>query len=107
MKLIYFFIIGLCTIPACAQDSLISSELNELIIDDRLQTHNNSQNVRILSDSLIDKSSETFTDFLLTNSPIYFKENGAGMVSSPSFRGTTAQQTSVLWNGIEINSLLL
>ncbi|HLV46561.1 MAG TPA: TonB-dependent receptor [Flavobacterium sp.] len=107
MKLIYFFIIGLCTIPACAQDSLISSELNELIIDNRLQTHNNSQNLRILSDSLIDKSAETLTDFLLTNSPVYFKENGAGMVSSPSFRGTTAQQTSVLWNGIEINSLLL
>lgn len=26
------------------------------------------------------------------------------MVSSPSFRGTTASQTAVLWNGININS---
>ena len=29
------------------------------------------------------------------------------MVSSPSFRGTTAQQTAVVWNGININSQLL
>ena len=35
-----------------------------------------------------------------------FKENGLGMVSSPSFRGTTAQQTAVIWNGININSQL-
>src|SRR5690606_18079838 len=38
---------------------------------------------------------------------IYFKENGYGMVSSPAFRGTTAQQTGVLWNGIKVNSALL
>jgi iron complex outermembrane receptor protein len=37
---------------------------------------------------------------------VYFKENGNGMVSSPSFRGTTAQQTAVIWNGININSQL-
>ena len=29
------------------------------------------------------------------------------MVSSPSFRGTTAQQTAVIWNGININSFSL
>lgn len=108
MKLIYLFVIGFCILPVYAQDSLVHTELNELIIvDDRLQTHNNSQNLHILSDTLIDRNTSTFTDFLLVNSPVYFKENGAGMVSSPSFRGTTAQQTAVLWNGIEINSLLL
>lgn len=37
----------------------------------------------------------------------YFKENGLGMVSSIGLRGTTAQQTSVLWNGLNINSLFL
>ena len=29
------------------------------------------------------------------------------MTSSPSFRGTTSQQTVVVWNGININSQLL
>lgn len=106
MRLIYLFIFGVST--AYAQDSLVTNELHELVItDEKLQSHNKSQHILILSDSLIDESSGTFTDLLLFNSPIYFKENGAGMVSSPSFRGTTAQQTAVLWNGIEINSSFL
>src|SRR5690606_15465606 len=104
MKLIYLFITGFCILPVYAMYSLVHTLLNKLIIfNNRLHTHNNYQNLHILSDTLIDRNTSTFTDFLLVNSPVYFKENGAGMVSSPSFRGTTAQQTAVLWNGIEIN----
>src|SRR5690606_6248406 len=66
-----------------------------------------SQHHFVLSDSLIDNANGSFTDFLQKNTTIYFKENGYGMVSSPSFRGTTAQQTGVLWNGIKVNSALL
>jgi vitamin B12 transporter len=44
---------------------------------------------------------------LQSNSSIYIKENGLGMVASPSFRGTTAQQTAIVWNGITVNSQLL
>lgn len=47
------------------------------------------------------------TEVLQFETPIYFKENGFGMVSSASFRGTTAQQTAVVWNGININSTFL
>lgn len=108
MKHIFTVITTFLGLFAFAQDSLTTTELQELIIvDDRLHHNNYSQHVQILPDSLIEQSSSTFTDFLLFNTPIYFKENGSGMVSSPSFRGTTAQQTAVLWNGIEINSLLL
>ena len=57
-----------------------------------------------LNDSILKKSQPSLTQILLFNSPIYFKESGAGMVASPSFRGTTASQTVVLWNGININS---
>src|SRR5690606_37430440 len=46
----------------------------------------------------------TLTDLLQYNSSIYFKVNGYGMVSSVAFRGTNAQQTAVVWNGININS---
>lgn len=46
------------------------------------------------------------TDLLTYYTPVFFKENGLGMVASPSFRGTTAAQTAVLWNGININSHL-
>jgi len=47
------------------------------------------------------------TEVLQFETSIYFKENGFGMVSSASFRGTTAQQTAVVWNGININSQFL
>ncbi len=65
---------------------------------------NKTQSEITLNDSVLKKSQPSLTNLLLFNSPIYFKENGAGMVSSPSFRGTTASQTVVLWNGININS---
>lgn len=61
---------------------------------------------KVLSDSILSRSNGTFTSLLESNSLIYFKENGLGMVSSPSFRGTNASQTAVLWNGIPINSNL-
>ncbi|MEM1001681.1 MAG: TonB-dependent receptor, partial [Bacteroidota bacterium] len=61
-------------------------------------------NAIVLSDSILRQNQASLTNLLNFNSPIYFKENGLGMVSSPSFRGTTASQTAVLWNGININS---
>ena len=60
-----------------------------------------------ISDSLVQRNIRSLTDVLRFNSFIYFKEEGLGMVSSPSFRGTNASQTAVLWNGININSQLL
>ena len=62
---------------------------------------------KVINDSLLTRHNGTATDLLKRFASIHFKENGYGMVSSPSFRGTTAQQTSVLWNGIPINSNFL
>jgi vitamin B12 transporter len=39
--------------------------------------------------------------------PIYFRNYGNGMLSSISMRGTSPNHTSVLWNGISINSFSL
>ena len=39
--------------------------------------------------------------------PIYFRNYGNGMLSSISMRGTSPQHTSVLWNGLNINSFSL
>jgi iron complex outermembrane receptor protein len=62
--------------------------------------------VQKLNDTIIERNQSSLTGLLQYNSVIYFKQNGLGMVSSPSFRGTTAQQTAVIWNGININSQL-
>lgn len=65
------------------------------------------QKTTVLSKTTLQNYSPQLTEILNFETPIYFKENGLGMVSSPSFRGTTAQQTAVVWNGININSQFL
>jgi iron complex outermembrane receptor protein len=91
-----------------AQVSLDSIQyLDEVILSDvKLKRFANGYKVRTLSDSILSKNRTSLTDVLRFNSNIYFKENGYGMVSSPSFRGTNASQTAVIWNGININSPL-
>lgn len=88
----------------CAQNDSIIQLDNVIISDTQLLKFSNSQSVSTLNDSIIRKNKTSLTSLLNYNSLIYFKENGLGMVSSPSFRGTTAQQTAVIWNGININS---
>ena len=77
-----------------------------IVSDSQLKNFTNSKSKQVLNDSIIEKNQASLTSLLNFNSVIYFKENGLGMVSSPSFRGTTAQQTAVIWNGININSQL-
>src|ERR1700750_995263 len=63
--------------------------------------------VRTITQKDIEKNSTNLSELLRYQSSIYIKENGRGAVSSPSFRGTTAQQTAFVWNGININSSFL
>src|SRR5690242_16953941 len=44
------------------------------------------------------------SDKLSTAVPLYLKSYGNNQLSTISIRGTTASQTAVLWNGININS---
>ncbi|WP_340152349.1 TonB-dependent receptor [uncultured Marivirga sp.] len=52
-------------------------------------------------------SSDNISNVLRQNSSIYFKEYGNGMLTTIAFRGTSASQTSVLWNNFNINSFTL
>ena len=79
--------------------------LDEVVLSDfRLYKNSVGQEVTILGDSTLTENEPLLTSLLKFNTPIYFRENGYGMVSSASFRGTTASQTAVVWNGININS---
>jgi iron complex outermembrane receptor protein len=81
--------------------------LQEVVLSDsKLQNFAGGIKVRQLSDSVLQRNTGMLTDNLQYNTPIYFKQNGYGMVSSASFRGTSAQQTAVVWNGVNINSQL-
>ncbi|NJY62348.1 TonB-dependent receptor [Salinimicrobium sp. CDJ15-81-2] len=105
-KSVYYllFIILLQAFPANAQlESL--QQLPEVILSDiHLHRSSSTNHVQVLKDSVLDQNQPALTSVLKFNSPLYFRENGPGMVASASFRGTTASQTAVIWNGININS---
>lgn len=110
MRKFLVFIIGFVAVISVEAQTNMKSEhrYNALktvyLSDQQLQNFSIGQSVQGLSDSIIQHNSARLSSLLTYNTPIYFKENGRGMVSSPSFRGTTAAQTAVLWNGININS---
>jgi outer membrane cobalamin receptor len=105
-RLFAFLFLLLCQIISAQNDSI--TKLKEVVVSDaNLKKYSNSQSVQVLNDSIINKNQSSLTSLLNYNTVIYFKENGLGMTSGPSFRGTTASQTAVIWNGININSQFL
>lgn len=104
---LYLFLFGILFCQSALAQVRPAIILEEVEISDPfLKKYSDSQTVQKLTDSIIRKSQPSLTSLLTFSTGIYFKENGLGMVSSPSFRGTTAQQTAVIWNGININSQL-
>ncbi|QGK77078.1 TonB-dependent receptor [Flavobacterium sp. SLB02] len=102
-KLFAFCLLLLCQIIMAQNDTITS--LKEVVVSDaNLKKYSASQSVLKLNDSVINKNEALLTDLLNYNSTIYFKEYGRGMLSTVAFRGTTASQTAVIWNGININS---
>ena len=103
----YLLLLGiLCCQLTLAQTRPAISLQEVEVSDKKLKNYSDSQNIQKLNDSAIQKNQPSLTNLLNFSTGIYFKENGLGMVSSPSFRGTTAQQTAIVWNGININSQL-
>ena len=101
-----FTVCGLWSTSLCAQlDSL--QQLPEVILSD-IKVRDFSQGIAVqkIEDSILRHNPTRATELLGVESLIYFRENGPGGVSSASYRGTNAQQTAVVWNGININSQL-
>jgi iron complex outermembrane receptor protein len=102
--IILFILLGVNAVFG-QRDSVIL--LEEVVLSDsKLLQFSVGLKVTQIKDSVMQRNRGMLTDNLQFNSPIYFKQNGYGMVSSASFRGTSAQQTAVVWNGININSQL-
>lgn len=77
------------------------------IFDNQMNRVKLFHKVNTITPQDVEKNSTNLSELLRFQSNIYIKENGRGAVSSPSFRGTTAQQTAFVWNGININSNFL
>lgn len=102
-KLIFatFFILSLGQFSA--QESLIDT----VFIDNQFSKVSKTGKISNLDSDEILQNATSLSDLLRFQSNFYIKENGRGATSSPSFRGTTAQQTAFVWNGININSVFL
>ena len=59
---------------------------------------------RIDSASLAQVRFQNISDVLAAFTPIAFRNYGPGQLSTASFRGTSANHTAVLWNGLNINA---
>ncbi|TVZ51026.1 TonB-dependent receptor plug domain-containing protein [Dokdonia sp. Hel_I_53] len=107
MKDIFTILIFVLCITSATSQIDTLQYLPEVILSDiKLQKHSTGVSIHTITDSIIKGSKTSLTEILSANSLIYFKDNGPGGVSSPSFRGTSAQQTAVVWNGINVNSQL-
>ena len=109
MKFFYslvFLCFGIIVLKGQTKVDSVQTLETVVLSDVKLQQNNYGFKTTTLKDSVLQNDSKSFTDILRFNSNVYFKENGYGMVSSPSFRGTNASQTAVIWNGISINSQL-
>ena len=93
-----------CFLLSFAQEKAIDTIY---IFDNQLKNSKKFQKIETLTQEDLLKNTTNLSEVLRFQSPVYIKENGRGMVSSPSFRGTSAQQTAFVWNGININSTFL
>lgn len=105
MKKTILYLLFILKAAGMYPQSIAINQLDEVVLSDvKLHKNSKGQQVQVLNDSTLENNRPLLSSLLKFNSPIYFKENGHGMVSSASFRGGTASQTAVVWNGININS---
>ena len=97
----FIFYIIFCPTLLFAQEFIIHVPEVDLI-ENRLDLHKIGAQQFFL-DSTLTKNSNSLSDLLRQNGPIFVKEYGA--LSTAFFRGTPAAYTQLLWNGIPLNSL--
>ena len=103
-----FFCISLLPLAArgqVPQDTVTGSNLREVqIIGQHSADHTIGTRKTTLDSAFLQlNTGSTLAEVLQTRTPIYIKTYGNGMLSTVSFRGTSASQTAVLWHGFNIN----
>ena len=86
-------------------DSINRLEKVTLVADSYLKNEVVGQKTITLTDNDIVKNPTNLTETLRFNSAVSIKDYGNGGTSSARFRGTSAANTAVLWNGININAI--
>jgi vitamin B12 transporter len=75
------------------------------IVDNRLSDYSVGQKTEKISGKEMQQfETENLGDLLNTQSGLFIKTYGSGSLATPSFRGTSASHTAILWNGINLQS---
>ncbi|WBX72751.1 TonB-dependent receptor [Tenacibaculum pacificus] len=107
-KHLLFTVFFIVTFYSFAQKDSITNVLEEVQVAGKIKNKKFNQisvkSIKITDKQLV-KNPINLTNLLRYNSPIAFRDYGNGGVSTARFRGTSASNTLVLWNGIPINSI--
>ena len=89
------------------RDSAVHT-LDEVIIpSNRLKNFTTGSKIEEIDSTVIaQNSNNTLADLLGSQTQVFVKSYGIAGLSSPSFRGTSAAQTAILWNGFNLGSAM-
>ncbi len=110
-NIVICFIVLLITIPLHGQHIIGDDtiKIKEVVISRNKPISNTSGFKKTIIDTAVmaQFNNSTLFDMLSSTSAIFMKSYGMGGTATPSFRGTSASQTLIEWNGIKINSPML
>ncbi|WP_083194653.1 TonB-dependent receptor plug domain-containing protein [Wenyingzhuangia fucanilytica] len=101
---VFYICILWCTVTIAQNDSI--NRLEKVSLWSKITNASivGGKEIKI-SDEKKQRNSSSLTDVLRYNSPVVFRDYGNGGVSTAVFRGTSATNTQVMWNGISINAV--
>lgn len=101
--LVIFFLVG----TLYSQNDTIVKELKSISLKTKKISKTKLVGLKsvTISTEQITKNPANATNLLRFNSPISFRDYGNGSVSVARFRGTSATNTLVLWNGLPVNAI--
>jgi len=95
----------LCSAVVFAQnDSINRLEKVILVADSYVRNNVVGQKTTLLTSEQMVKNATNLTEIIRFNTPVSVRDYGNGGASSARFRGTSAENTAVMWNGININA---
>ncbi len=102
------FLAFVSSLLAAETDSVCYGKcLDEFVLVDEASKYQTGSKFEIISQKDVDLISETNLDNIITRTaPIYIKGNAGGLTTI-RFRGTSANHTSILFGGLNVNSLTL
>lgn len=108
IKVVFLFSFIFQTTFLFSQNLKDTLHLSQFEVTANFALHNEGfKKIRMDSNILVQYLSTDLSTLLAQHSTIFVKSYGNGSLSTPSFRGTSANHTQVEWNGININSPML